>query len=224
MTKWGVVIEQPQAMLYASINQKLWLVFGLTGIGLLVHFGFAHVLSRHFTRPITRLREGVRQIGSGHLTHQVAIETDDEIGELAQQFNHMATQLHASYNELEHKVIEKTQDLQVRADRLRSLTHLNQLVSESLDMETALHDIARAAAALIDCLLVRIWIADDASQTLTLPTGSAGNPHADAPVSRLSFGEGSAGWVAVHRQPLNIPDVFAAGPIRRCLPGNRLRA
>src|SRR5206468_2729530 len=37
---------------------------------------------------------------------------------------------------------------------------------------------------------------------------------ADAPVQRLSFGEGSAGWVAVHRQPLHIPDVFADQRIR----------
>jgi signal transduction histidine kinase/CheY-like chemotaxis protein len=207
-TNWGVVVEQPQAILNAVIKRKLWLVLGLSGLGLLAHFGFAHVLSRRFTRPITRLREGVRQIGSGHLAHQVAIETDDEIGELARQFNHMAAQLHTSYNELEHKVAEKTQDLQVRADRLRSLTRLNQLISESLDMDTALQEISRAAAELIDCLLVRIWIADEASQTLTLPAG------ADAPVNRLAFGEGSAGWVAVHRQPLNIPDVFAGGPIR----------
>ena len=208
MTNWGVVVEQPQAILYALIKQKLWLVLGLSGIGLVIYFAFAHILSRRFTRPITRLREGVKQIGSGHLAHQVAIETADEIGELAQQFNHMAVQLYASYNELEHKVAEKTQDLQVRADRLRSLTHLNQLISESLDMDTALQEISRAAAELIDCLLVQIWIADEASQTLTLPAGT------DAPVNRLTFGEGSAGWVAVHRQTLNIPDVFAGGPIR----------
>ena len=39
-------------------------------------------------------------------------------------------------------------------------------------------------------------------------------PGADAPVNRLSFGEGSSGWVAIHRQPLHIPDVFADGRIR----------
>ena len=135
---------------------------------MLVTFGLAHLFSRRFTAPITRLREGVEQIGSGHLTHQVTIETADEIGDLAQQFNQMADQLQSSYDELERKVAEKTHDLQVRADRLRTLTHLNQLISESLDMDTALHEISQAAASLIDCLLVRIWIADEASQTLTL--------------------------------------------------------
>jgi signal transduction histidine kinase len=209
-----VVVEQPQSILYASIRHKLWFAVGLSALGLLVTFGLAHIFSRRFTAPITRLREGVEQIGSGHLTHQVTVETADEVGDLAQRFNQMADQLRSSYDELERKVAEKTGDLQVRADRLRTLTHLNQLISESLDMDTALHEISQAATSLIDCLLVRIWIADEASQTLTLPAGSSGNLGADAPVNRLSFGEGSSGWVAVHRQPLHIPDVFADGRIR----------
>ena len=213
-TGWAVAVEQPQSILYASIRHKLWFAVGLSALGLLVTFGLAHIFSRRFTAPIMRLREGVEQIGSGHLTHQVTIETADEVGDLAQRFNQMADQLRSSYDELERKVAEKTHDLQVRADRLRTLTHLNQLISESLDMDTALHEISQAAASLIDCLLVRIWIADEASQTLTLPAGSSGNPGADAPVNRLSFGEGSSGWVAVHRQPLHIPDVFADGRIR----------
>jgi signal transduction histidine kinase/DNA-binding response OmpR family regulator len=213
-TGWGVVVEQPQSMLYASIRHKLWFAGVLSTLGILVTFGLAQLFSRRFTAPITRLREGVEQIGSGHLAHRVSIESADEVGDLAQQFNQMADQLQSSYDGLERKVAEKTRDLQVRADRLRTLTHLNQLISESLDMDTALHEISQAAASLIDCLLVRIWIADEASQTLTLPAGSSGNPRADAPVNRLAFGEGSSGWVAVHRQPLHIPDVFADERIR----------
>jgi sensor c-di-GMP phosphodiesterase-like protein len=61
MTNWGVVVEQPRAILYPPIKRKLWLILGLSGIGLLVHFGFAHAISRRFTRPITRLREAVKQ-------------------------------------------------------------------------------------------------------------------------------------------------------------------
>jgi hypothetical protein len=74
-------------------------------------------------------------------------------------------------------------------------SHLNQLISESLDMDTALHEISQAAASLIDCLLVRIWIADEASQTLTLPAGSSGDPRADArSTSWPSVRAQQAGW------------------------------
>ncbi|HEY7495859.1 MAG TPA: ATP-binding protein, partial [Candidatus Tectomicrobia bacterium] len=214
VTNWGVVVEQPQAMLYALIKRKLWFAIGLSTAGMLVSFVLARLLSQSFTAPITRLRQGVEQLSSGRFTHQIAIETNDEIGELARQFNQMAAQLHASYTELEHKVAEKTHDLQVRADRLRTLTHLNQLISESLDMNTALHEISQAAAALIDCLLVRIWIADEAMQTLTLPACFDEDTLFDAQHKRVAFGEGPSGWVAIHRQPLHIPDVFADERIR----------
>src|SRR5262245_12144427 len=212
--QWSAVVEQPQAILYTPITQKLWLTLCISAIGLVVCMGLARILSRHFTRPIVRLREGVIQFGSGRLTHQVTVETNDEIGDLARQFNQMAEQLRASYSELEHKVAEKTQDLRVRADRLQTLTHLNQLISESLHIDIALQEIARAAATLIDCFLVRIWIADEASQTLTLPPCFADTPLADSPVKKLSFGEGTAGWVAVHRQPLAISDALTDPIVR----------
>ena len=168
-TGWGVVVEQPQSILYASIRHKLWFAIVLSALGILVTFGLAHIFSRRFTAPITRLREGVEQIGSGHLAHQVSIETADEVGDLAHQFNQMADQLQSSYDELERKVAEKTHDLQVRADRLPD-PHAPEpdSISASLDMDTVLHEISQAAASLIDCFLVRIWIADEASQTLTL--------------------------------------------------------
>jgi signal transduction histidine kinase/HAMP domain-containing protein len=110
-TGWGVVVEQPQAVLYAPIKHKLRFAGAFSVVGMLLSLGFAHGLSRRFTGPITRLRQGVEQIGSGHLTHQVRIETSDEIGDLAMQFNHMANQLRISYTELERTVADKTRDL-----------------------------------------------------------------------------------------------------------------
>jgi HAMP domain-containing protein len=110
-TGWGVVVEQSQALLSAPIIRKLWLVVILSAVGMSFSLGIAHVVSQRLTHPIIRLREGVWQIGSGDLAHQVPIVTNDEIGELAQQFNEMADRLCASYGELEHKVAAKTRDL-----------------------------------------------------------------------------------------------------------------
>jgi hypothetical protein len=56
--QWSVVVEQPQAILYAPIAQKLWFALAISSIGLLVCMGIAHILSQRFTRPIVRLREG----------------------------------------------------------------------------------------------------------------------------------------------------------------------
>jgi nitrate/nitrite-specific signal transduction histidine kinase len=105
-----VAVEQPQSILYASIRHKLWFAIVLSAVGIVVTFGLAHIFSRRFTAPIMRLREGVEQLGSGHLAHRVTVETADEVGDLAQQFNQMADQLQSSYDGLERKVAEKTRD------------------------------------------------------------------------------------------------------------------
>ena len=93
---WSVVIEQPETLLYAPIRQKIGLFLILSLIGLISSFVLAQRLSRRFTRPIITLREGAEQVGGGNLEYRVAVESHDEIGDLAQQFNHMAEQLQSS--------------------------------------------------------------------------------------------------------------------------------
>jgi signal transduction histidine kinase len=109
---WAVVIEQPESLLFAPIRQKIWFFLSLSLIGLILSLVLAQRLSRRFTKPIITLREGAEQVGGGNLEHRVSIETDDEIGELAKQFNHMAEQLrsaqHATLSALTIPIISQT--------------------------------------------------------------------------------------------------------------------
>jgi signal transduction histidine kinase/DNA-binding response OmpR family regulator/sensor domain CHASE-containing protein len=97
---------------------------------------------------------------------------------------------------------------EVRATRLQTLARLNQLISSCLDLEAVLQEISQAAAKLMNVPLVRIWSADEATQTLTLRTSSEEQMATDYLPKKMRFGESVAGWVATHRQPLDIPDVF----------------
>lgn len=114
--QWAVVIEQPESLLFAPIRQKIWFFLSLSLIGFLTSFVLAQRLSRRFTKPIITLREGAEQVGGGNLEHRVAIETKDEIGELAKQFNHMAEQLRsaqqATLSALTIPIISQTSELQ----------------------------------------------------------------------------------------------------------------
>ncbi|HEV8640442.1 MAG TPA: GAF domain-containing protein [Methylomirabilota bacterium] len=97
---------------------------------------------------------------------------------------------------------------ELRAARLRTLARLNQIVSSSLDLNEVLDGIARAAAELMEATLVSISIADERSQTLERRAFSDAALGADYPGTIRRYGEGGAGWVALHRRPLNVPDVF----------------
>jgi PAS domain S-box-containing protein len=94
--------------------------------------------------------------------------------------------------------------LETRADRLHTLTRLNQLISSSLDMDAVLQEIARAAATLTGAPVVHFFIADEATQTLEAHATDLLHP--DFPALKLRFDQGGVGWVATHRCPLNVPN------------------
>ena len=53
----------------------------------------AIVVSRQFTRPLTRLAAGVRAVGRGDFQHQVDVHGRDEVAELSEAFNSMTREL-----------------------------------------------------------------------------------------------------------------------------------
>ncbi|HEX9838098.1 MAG TPA: ATP-binding protein [Anaerolineales bacterium] len=55
-------------------------------------------LSRTLTRPIRELTQATHAISAGDLSQQVPVRSDDELGELAQAFNKMSTELSRSIN------------------------------------------------------------------------------------------------------------------------------
>lgn len=56
----------------------------------------ALVFSRWFTQPVRKLSDGARQMAAGNYDVQVAVNRRDELGLLAQEFNHMAREVRRS--------------------------------------------------------------------------------------------------------------------------------
>jgi two-component system sensor histidine kinase BaeS len=56
------------------------------------------IISRTLTRPIRELTQATHAISEGDLSQQVTVRTKDELGELAQAFNKMSTELSRSVN------------------------------------------------------------------------------------------------------------------------------
>lgn len=54
---------------------------------------FLFLIARNVTRPLNRLTDGVIAFGTGNEFHPVAVETEDEIGQLAVAFNTMVESL-----------------------------------------------------------------------------------------------------------------------------------
>jgi PAS domain S-box-containing protein len=54
-----------------------------------------------FTKPLRKLASSASTVGEGNLNERVAVETEDEVGTLAENFNTMAAQLETKFNELQ---------------------------------------------------------------------------------------------------------------------------
>ena len=80
------IIDQAAA---ASGRQLLVVFAGLAALTLIV----GAWLARRLTRPITLLVEAAQRVGEGDLSETVAVTSRDEIGELAQTFNHTIVRL-----------------------------------------------------------------------------------------------------------------------------------
>jgi len=97
-----------------------------------------------------------------------------------------------------------------RVKRLDTLMGLNRLISESLDGDRILKQIADAAAELMKAAFAIVWTADETRQVIQA-RASSDNPTLSAiPRPARRFGDGGmAGWVAENRRPLSVPDLAA---------------
>jgi signal transduction histidine kinase/CheY-like chemotaxis protein len=101
--------------------------------------------------------------------------------------------------------------LEARFTRLQTLTRLNRIVSSSLDSTQVLTEISRAAATLMDAPVVSFWVVDEATRRLEVQAFSDDTIGANFPTPQLSFEQDGVGWVARHRQALNVGDVATDG-------------
>ncbi len=90
-------------------NRAIWSTVFVSASALMVALVFSLLLAERIVRPLRSFMEASRKISAGDYTVQVPVETDDELGRLAGEFNRMATQL-GRYHEMniEQIISEKT--------------------------------------------------------------------------------------------------------------------
>ena len=86
-----------------QINSMLKRFIGIFIAILLVVFGLTLSLSKLITNPLVALKRGSEAIGAGNLDHKVEVKTGDELEDLANSFNKMASDLKRYTKELVEK-------------------------------------------------------------------------------------------------------------------------
>jgi signal transduction histidine kinase len=132
-TRWVVITEVAEAEAFAvSRTAVLMLGGGMFLFGGLVMLVTGRFLGRLILQPMERLRAGAKAIGDGNLDRYIEITQQDEIGQVAAEFNEMAHRLQEQQAEL---ILARDEALE--ASRLKT-----QLLSNvSHDLRTPLNAI-----------------------------------------------------------------------------------
>ncbi len=77
-------------------QQLTFILLIIGGVGLASVYIVSYIVGLQMTKPINQLAAGAAEIASGNLEQQVAIQSRDEIGRLAEAFNQMGAALKAS--------------------------------------------------------------------------------------------------------------------------------
>ncbi len=118
----------PERVVVGRARSFALMFAGLTVLFLVSAIGLGLVATRQFTRPIAQLESGAEIIAKGNYGHRLHVETNDEIGKLADQFNVMAASLEARGKEieqhrskLEEMVDRRTRELLEEKTKLQAL-------------------------------------------------------------------------------------------------------
>ncbi len=206
---WGeaeAAMEAPRLTIGESLSGQV----AATGAPLLVTDLAAHHLPpppRAVQRPGPRAFLGVPVTVGDSVVGALSLWTHRALGFSADDVA-LATAVAAqAASAIENARLYERQE--VRATRLQTLSRLHHLFSASLDMDEVLHEIAKAAAALMDMPVVSFWVVDEDAHTLEVRAFSQMELARDFHPKTLAIGQGGMGWVAQHRRALHVPDVFA---------------
>ncbi|MBP1703175.1 MAG: exported protein of unknown function, partial [Chloroflexi bacterium] len=163
-TQWTLVVEQDWDELVRQgqgYRRFLWLLLAL---GAIVPTIMVMIGVRRITGPIAEFTNAAQSIAGGDFNQRITVNSRDELEALANQFNAMAAHLQESYETLEQRVAQRTQ-------QLTALNSVAEVVSRSLDLDSILPDALLETIKVMGMDAGAVFRLDEATRTLVLTAG-----------------------------------------------------
>jgi len=102
----GAIIGVARAAVPAAeLSRRLWqvtgIIWGTGAAALLLILGGTALMARKVTGPLKEMQSAAREMGAGDLARRVLVHTGDELEDMADAMNRMASQLHDTIAQLD---------------------------------------------------------------------------------------------------------------------------
>lgn len=202
---WYVVAAQPESEAFVAVTVQQRTNVLLGAVAVLVGGIAAAIVSQVLTAPIIRLTEAATRVTQGDLQTRVLVRGRDEISVLSHSFNLMTDQLLDAISNLEQRVADRTQSLNISTEvgrRLSTILDQQQLVAETVEQVREGFNYYHAQLYLLDQSGKQLLMAGG--------TGQAGQEML-ANGHKIALEQGLVGRAAATNLPIIVPDVSQEG-------------
>jgi diguanylate cyclase (GGDEF)-like protein len=127
-----------------------WMLFSLLGLALALGAVMVWWLARQLTMPVVAVTLAAEQAARGDLSVRLPVVRTDEVGRLAQSFNHMAGELEQHLTEIKHSRDLLTDNIQRIGDALQRTHDLDGLLATVCAISASTTQSVRATAWLVE--------------------------------------------------------------------------
>jgi GAF domain-containing protein/HAMP domain-containing protein len=199
----AIIAEVPLSVVVSSSLRSL---VGSTVLALFVisiAIAAVAISARSIVHPITSLAQTTANFAAGKLSARAPVDRRDEIGALAKSYNQMATQLQEIIGGLEHRVNERTRDLENQTLRLRVAAEIARDAASERDLTELMEHSAQLIQSRFGFYHTGIYLLDNNKEFAVLvasPTDAGQQMLANN--HRYRVGEaGIVGMVAATGEP-----------------------
>ncbi|WP_144211593.1 methyl-accepting chemotaxis protein [Shewanella donghaensis] len=159
-TDWELILILDQETLEAPLTSLLLTQLGIAAIVLLISMATISWMISTLLAPLSKVSQALGRIanGNGDLTQRIEIDTQDEVGTLAENFN--------SFVDSQHQLINQIREVAQKLDEEADQSLLNSHQAEK-EIQVQQQEVTMVATAVTEMASATNEIASNAEQTAT---------------------------------------------------------
>jgi len=177
---WSIIVHQDVDQALQPVQRQTQAITLVAILVIILVSLLGLVASQRLAAPIIALTNVTNQVADGDLSIRAQIQTQDEIGVLANTFNRMTSQLQDTLGGLERRIAERTADVELarllserRAQDLESISEVSRTISTEQRLEILLPLVTRLVSERFDFYHVGIFFVDTTKQFAVLQASNS---------------------------------------------------